>query len=353
MRTKGASGHRFLDRIVEVPPDSVQPWAIVLAGGAGARLRQLTLMLSGDDRPKQYARVVGRRSLLRQTLDRLALAISAERTVAVVTQTHARYIAEEFGIAPTPRQIVQPTDRGTAAAILLAAQWVSWRDPDGVLVVFPSDHLILGELMFMTHVVSIAGFVDRHPERILIIGASPTAPETEYGWIEPREPIERIDGTLVSSVKRFLEKPPATQARACLAQGWLWNTFIMAAKAATLVDVGWQMLPELSERLSRIEPAVDSEYEPWAIDEAYAGLEPTNFSRDVLERCSSTLAVSRLPAGVTWLDLGSPDRVVRGLNEAGLTPPWLTMLKPILKLRAAVPSWRSALSLASAEDVSP
>jgi hypothetical protein len=98
------------------------------------------------------------------------------------------------------------------------------------------------------------------------------------------------------------------------------------------------MVPELSERLSRIKPAIDSQLEPWAIEEAYASLERTNFSRDVLERCTSTLAVSRLPADVQWLDLGSPERVVKGLIDSGLAPPWLTILKP----RRAIPTPNSA-----------
>jgi len=290
----------------------------------------------------QYVRLVGPRSLLRQTLDRVAVAIPAERTVAVVTQAHARYIAEEFGVARMPRQIVQPMDRGTAAAILLAAHWISWRNPDGVLVVFPSDHLILGELTFMAHILNLAAFVDRHPERLLLLGAPATGPQMDYGWIEPGEPMGCVNGTLVSRVSRFWEQPTAAQARVRLAQGCFWNTGIMAAKVATLVEVGRQMLPGLSEQLDRIEAAVDSEYEPWAIYEAYDTLRRTNFSRDVLERCSSALAVSHLPDGVTWLDLGTPERVVEELSDAGFAPPWLTFLKRVWKLRPAVPEWLSA-----------
>jgi mannose-1-phosphate guanylyltransferase len=343
MRAMRAAAHEVpirkpLARVTEVSPDPVQPWAIVLAGGAGIRLQPLTQIICGDERPKQYVRLCGSRSLLRQTLDRLALTIPGERTVAVVNRSHARYIAEEFRDAPTPRQIVQPTDRGTAAAVLLAAQWVSWRDPGGVLVVFPSDHLILGELSFMAHVLKVAAFVDRHPERVVLLGALPAEAEVEYGWIEPGEQIGRIDGTAVSNVRRFWEKPSARQARTCLAKGCLWNTFVMAAKAATLIDVGWQFLPKLSERLSRIEPATDSAYESLAIDEAYESLERMNFSRDVLERCTSALAVSPLPAAVTWLDLGNPRRVLKGLHEAGLAPPWLTILKPY----EAAASWLGA-----------
>src|SRR5262249_24774002 len=95
MRTVSVPGRKALGRIAEVPPETVQPWAIVLAGGHGIRLRPLARLLSGDERPMQYVRLVGPRSLLRQTLDRVAVAIPAERTVAVGTPAHARAIAAE------------------------------------------------------------------------------------------------------------------------------------------------------------------------------------------------------------------------------------------------------------------
>src|SRR5438105_12979782 len=83
-------------------------WAIVLAGGGGMRLRALTRRLYGDDRPKQYAALVGARSLLRQTLDRVGLLIPPERTVVVTLASHARYVEAELPRAPRPRDLAPP-----------------------------------------------------------------------------------------------------------------------------------------------------------------------------------------------------------------------------------------------------
>src|SRR5262249_57966422 len=85
MRTVGAPDRKSLAKIAEVPPESVQPWAIVLAGGTAVRLRPLTRMLSGDERPLQYVRLVGPRSLLRQALDRLVVAFPSQPDVGWVT----------------------------------------------------------------------------------------------------------------------------------------------------------------------------------------------------------------------------------------------------------------------------
>src|SRR5689334_24901067 len=100
-------------------------WAIVLAGGEGRRLRPLVRRLCGDDRPKQYVKLLGARTLLRQTLDRIELAIPAERTVVVTMSRHAGYLAEEFPGPERPHMLVQPGDRGTAAAVAYAAHWVA------------------------------------------------------------------------------------------------------------------------------------------------------------------------------------------------------------------------------------
>ncbi len=95
-----------------------QLWAVVLAGGEGRRLWALTRRLYGQERPKQYAVLVGTRSLLRQTLDRVALSVSAERTVVVTKRSHAPYIATEFASPSVPQLLVQPDRLGFQVSLL-------------------------------------------------------------------------------------------------------------------------------------------------------------------------------------------------------------------------------------------
>src|SRR5512132_3451595 len=119
-------------------------WAIVLAGGQGIRLRSLTRHVHGDDRPKQFAVLSGNRSLLRQTLDRVALLIPPERTLVVTMAEHLRHVAAELDVAGRgPWVLTQPEDRGTAAALLLSSHWIQARDDDATIAVFPSDHFVL------------------------------------------------------------------------------------------------------------------------------------------------------------------------------------------------------------------
>lgn len=299
-------------------------WAIVLAGGEGVRLRPLVRRLYGDDRPKQYAALVGPRSLLRRTLDRLALVVPPERTVVVTSRAHARYAFGEFAGGPAPRVLVQPQDRGTAAGVLLPTHWVHWRDPDAVVGVFPSDHFVLEESAFMAHAAEVASFVDRHPGWLVLLGARPTEADADYGWVKPGEALPAAGPGRLRQVRRFREKPSPEAARACFEGGCLWNTFVLIARASRLVEAGRQLVPALDARLARIAPFWGTEDEAWAIQQAYALAPRANFSRAVLEPCPPFLAVSELPP-LTWSDWGTPERVLRTLERVGLRPSWLTL----------------------------
>ena len=304
----------------EVPP----PWAIVLAGGEGQRLRTLTRFVCGDDRPKQFAPLLGGRSLLRQTLDRIGLAIPLARTLVVAHARDAAYLAQEFARdEPRPECLMQPEDRGTATAILWAAHTIARRDPDAVAVVVPSDHYVEGEPAFMGHVLEVAAFVRRHPTQHVLLGALASEADPQYGWIEPGEPVGRLRAGTVYRIRRFWEKPTAAVARVCLDAGALWNTFVLTSRVATLAAVGEEALPDLSARLARLAAFAGAPEETWAIRQAFALAPPASFSRAVLERVPTGLAVSTIPSAVTWADWGTPERVIASLRRAGLRPRWL------------------------------
>jgi len=287
-------------------------WAIVLAGGEGVRLRPLVREMCGDERPKQFAKIVGSKSLLRHTLDRVGLKILPRQTVIVTCRAHEKYMAQEPTDGYGHRVLVQPEDRGTAAGVLFPAHWINSQDPNAIVAIFPSDHYIIEASLFMSHIVSLAGFVLQQPDRLVLVGAPADTPETEYGWIEPGETLGRIGSVPVLQVKRFWEKPSEPQARVCLAGGCLWNTLVIVAKLSTLLDAGQRLLPELTTRVARAASrvAVDGGLD---IDHDYSLAPKADFSRMILQASPPLLAVST-PSELTWSDLGTPPRVRQTLR---------------------------------------
>ena len=297
-------------------------WSIVLAGGQGMRLRRLVRRIHGEERPKQFAAVTSGRSLLRETLDRAALLAPCDRTVIVTKADHARYLLEERGGRRMPHVLEQPADRGTAAGVLLPAHWVRARDPEAIVAVFPSDHLVVETGRFMAHVAEVAAAVRANPDWVVLLGARADRAETEYGWIEPGRAVGRTSAGPICAVTCFREKPGPAEAEALLAEGCLWNTFVIVAKAARLVELGERHVPELSGRLAPLDCFFGTEHERWALGQAYALAPSANFSTDVLERGQAELMVSHMPA-LKWCDLGTPRRVFLMVRELDLRPPWV------------------------------
>src|SRR4051794_5402350 len=146
-------------------------WAVLLAGGDGMRLRDLTVRIVGDQRPKQYCPVVGAESLLRQTRTRLNPLFTADRQVFVVSRNHERYYAEEFGDAKDSLVIAQPTNRGTAIGMLAALVPILQADPEAIVGFFPSDHYYSDAESFRSIVRSAIAGVEQFPDSLVLVGA--------------------------------------------------------------------------------------------------------------------------------------------------------------------------------------
>ncbi len=294
-------------------------WGIVLAGGEGARLLPLTRQIAGDNCPKQFCVVNGSRTLLGQTLARIAPLIRPERTVVVGNRSHPEYLRRDLP-GPVPHTLLQPSNKGTGPGILWPAHWVSRRDPEAIVAVFPSDHFVHQERAFLAYVARAVQMVRRCSELIILLGMDPDAPDGGYGWIEPGDPVPAAPGCY--HVRGLWEKPPVERARTFFRSGFLWNSLVLVARAEALKALGRKYVSDIDARLSRIEAFAGSEHEAWAVQQAYALMRPANFSRDVLQRAAESLVV--LPVyGILWSDWGTPERVVRTLRRIGAAPRWL------------------------------
>ena len=281
--------------------------AIILAGGNGERLLPLTRRLVGDDRPKQYCPVVGEETLLDQTRRRAAALVTPNRTLIVVTREHEPYYAPALAELPARNVVEQPVGRGTAPAILYALLRLRTVAPGGTVAILPSDHYVDDDAAFMARVEGAMEVVTARPDTIVLLGVEPDRPESQYGWIEPDDVVLGPWSWPVYGVRRFWEKPSEETARRLMRAGALWNSFVIVANPTVLEHLVCRALPALADAFGPLRALSGTARESEAARIAYARLDPTDFSRDVLERCPERLAV--LPVtGIAWTDLGDPAR---------------------------------------------
>ena len=230
--------------------------------------------------------------------------MQAERTKIVLTRKHEQYFTEMDATA-----IVQPDNRGTAPAILYSLLSIANNNPLANVALFPADHHFSDEGAFIEHVAAAFQAVREQPELVVLLGIVPTGPETDYGWIQPGEPVSDILEGRLLLVRRFWEKPAAGLAKQLIDIGCLWNTFVLVGAVPKLLQLVRSSLPEVYSQFEAVRPAIGTSLEDPAIRELYTRLPVTDFSRQFLAVRPRALTV--LPVeGANWIDMGTPGRVL-------------------------------------------
>ena len=162
---------------------------IILSGGNGKRLRDFVFRRRADYLPKQYLNIIGKRSMLEHTFQRAEKLIPAQKLLVVIAKEHLQFDEVRHQIAPRPREciVIQPENKDTGPGILLPLMHLYKRYPDAIVALFPSDHFILEEDLFMQHVDRAFRAVESDGSRIVLLGLEPNEPDPEYGYIVPGE----------------------------------------------------------------------------------------------------------------------------------------------------------------------
>lgn len=273
----------------------------ILCGGSGTRLWPL----SRKSYPKQFVPLVGEETLFQASASRLVG--DGYAAPVVLTNADFRFIVTEqlagAGLDPLA-VIIEPEARNTAPAILAAALFIRDRDPDGILLVSPSDHVIPDAAAFRAAVDR--GLAAVAEGRIVTFGIAPTRPETGYGYLELAGPPPA--GGEPVALTRFVEKPDAARAASMLAAGnYLWNAGIFLFSAADMIAAFEAHAPDV---LAAVRAAVAEA----KTDLGFLRLAPAPFAsaRDIsidyaiMERASNLAVV---PYHGAWSDLGGWDAV--------------------------------------------
>jgi len=291
-------------------------WALVLAGGDGTRLQELTRIITGKPIPKQYCRIVGDRSLLEATLARTVQFAPEERTLVIVNRDHLPIAQEQLRCLPPHSVLVQPRNCDTGPGLLLSLLHLSRRTPEATIAVFPSDHFVGDDRVFMMHVERAARVVGQYPEKIVLLGIRPDRSDVGYGYLEPAHPLGSVPGIdSAFHVAAFCEKPGAALARQLLSRGGLWNSFVMVFQLERMLALIEQVMPEQYALMAALPD------DPERAAHSYRRVTPWNFSSGFLARIPEHQIVLRVD-DTQWSDWGTREAIERTLAHLKQKPPW-------------------------------
>jgi mannose-1-phosphate guanylyltransferase len=275
-------------------------FAVIMAGGKGARFWPR----SRERMPKHLLDILGERTIIRETIDRIRPLVPAERTLIVTGRSHSAELIRQLPEIPPENILIEPVGRNTAPCIGLAALHILKRVPDAVMLVLSSDHRIGDDVVFRRVLQAAAGAA-LQGDPLVTIGIRPTGPETGYGYIEQGELVSKSGPDEVYRVRSIREKPPRELAERFLAQGgFSWNSGMFVWKASTIIKAIGLHLPDLQRGLLEIREALGTDREEEVVGAIYSGLQPVSIDYGVMEKAKEVLVI---PGAFDWSDLGSWD----------------------------------------------
>jgi mannose-1-phosphate guanylyltransferase len=275
---------------------------VILAGGSGTRFWPR----SRRARAKQVLALDGERSMIQQTVERLRPLANLDKTWIITNEYLAHEIADQLPGLPASQIVQEPVARNTAPACGLAAFLIERQNPNAVLGIFPSDHVIADEPRFLK-ALQKALAVASAGENIVVLGIEPARAETGYGYIETGD-LTSDDSAL--HVRRFIEKPNQNRAEEFVAAGnYYWNSGMFLWSARTLANAVREHLPETAPLLETIAAAYGTPQFEEIFRTVYPKCENISVDYAVLEpRSAKGEHLSNLyclPAEFVWNDLGS------------------------------------------------
>jgi mannose-1-phosphate guanylyltransferase len=280
-------------------------WTLALAGGEGVRLSEYVQRRFGRRIPKQYCCLLGNRSMLEHTLERMNKLIPASRTLTVIGTDH-REIAYPQLAGRCDHVFRQPSGRDTGVALYVALAMIRRWHPNATVVITPTDHYVRPSALYVEQLGAARSFARQQRDAVVILGAKPTEPDPELGYLTVGDRLAQIPR--VRRVAGFIEKPNVMRAQDLIAGGALWNTMVACGTVDALWELGRATEPQLLDILDSFVPLVGTRDEVDAIEYIYRAVLPVSFSLDVLERAPERLAALEL-AGVEWSDWGRPERI--------------------------------------------
>jgi mannose-1-phosphate guanylyltransferase len=293
--------------------------AVIMAGGSGTRFWPL----SRAARPKQLLDLVGGRTMIQSTVDRLGNLVPAERTWVITNRSLVEPIAAQLPQLDGRRIVGEPCKRDTAPAIGLAAALLLTEDSDATMVMTPADHLIRPAEAFQQAIRQAAALVEEQPQTLVTFGIKPTYAAESFGYIERGAASGQENGDkgqlAAFDVKRFREKPARAVAEEYVASGsFYWNSGIFVWKCRTILDALEKYEPAICDHLEVIENHLGKPEFAAVFDREFTAIRGKSIDFAVMEHYQPVVVIQ---APFTWDDVGSWQALARsvGTDDAGNT----------------------------------
>ncbi len=274
-------------------------YCVIMAGGVGSRFWPY----SRARKPKQFLDILGTgRSLLQMTYDRFRKLCPEENILIVTNKEYTDLVKEQLpGILPD-QVLSEPFRKNTAPCIAYASEKIRSVDPEGVMVVAPSDHYIQDEEKFLEVIEEGFSFVERH-EALLTIGIEPTRPETGYGYIQIKKDTRQDTKNDLYKVKTFTEKPNRELAQVFLESGdFYWNAGIFLWSVKSILAAFEKYMPDIYHIFAEGRGIYHTEKEEAFIYKAYSNCTEISIDYAIMEKAENVYVIC---ADFGWSDLGT------------------------------------------------
>ncbi len=277
-------------------------YAVIMAGGRGERFWPL----STESCPKPFVPLLGTKSLIEETVDRLLPLVPVERILISLGSSHLEVAMGSLPQIPPKNYIVEPVGRDTSACLGFCALHLEGLDPDAVMLALPADHYIGDPDRFRLTIQK--GILSLPGAEAVVFGMKPTRPDPGYGYIQAEKPSVSSDAW---PVRRFVEKPDVETAAQYIRSGdYFWNSGIFLWQNRTLLELFRQHMPESYRGLCALRPLLGRSNTLDEISRIFSGLQRISIDFGILEKAAG---LRLIPADFAWDDIGNWAALARTL----------------------------------------
>lgn len=279
-------------------------YCVILAGGSGTRFWPR----SREERSKQFLSILGKQSLIKNTLKRCHNLINYQNIFIVAKKSQKTMLEAHIPQVPQENRLYEPLGKNTAPCIGLAALFIQKKDKNGVMMVTPSDHLIRKVSQFKKTMLR-ADELAKSKSALITVGISPNRPATGYGYIQTDVEVNEMDEIKTYKIKTFAEKPNIETAIRFLQSGdFYWNSGIFIFKASVYLKMVEEFLPEMYDGLMEIKKSIGKpEYEE-VLNRVYQQIRSISIDYGIMEKAKN---VYMIEGNFVWSDLGSWEQVYK------------------------------------------